>query len=71
VLPTCKLSTTFTLRGERHQTPNRLQTVLIEPDENRMRLTFHTELRCDKATLEVEQLEIALDQLSLAGEVRA
>jgi hypothetical protein len=71
VLPTCKLSTTFVLRGERHAQPNRLQTVLIEPDDNRMCLTFHTELRCDKAVLEVERLEIALEQLSLTGEVRA
>jgi hypothetical protein len=62
-LPICKLGTVFVLRGQRYPRPNHLQTVLIEPDENRLRLTFHTEFACDKLALEVERVEIAIETL--------
>jgi hypothetical protein len=66
-LPTVKLATTFVLAGQRHTQLNFLQTVLIEPDENRMRLTFHSEFPCDKLVLQVEAVEISLTSLGLAA----
>ena len=65
VLPTCTLEIAFVLRGERQVRPNRLQTVLFEPDDNRIRLTFHADFPCDKRALEVERAEIALLDLQL------
>jgi hypothetical protein len=65
VLPRCTLETVFVLCGERNVQPNRLQTVLIEPDENRMCLTFHADFPCDKLPLDVEFIEVSLIDLQL------
>ncbi|MDB4985157.1 MAG: hypothetical protein JWN04_335 [Myxococcaceae bacterium] len=65
VIPTLKLDTTFVLAGTKHPRPNHLQTVLIEPDDNRMRLTFHTEFPCDKKVLQVDAAEISIQSLDL------
>jgi hypothetical protein len=65
-LPACALETAFVLHGERHVQPNRLQTVLVEPDDNRLRLTFHADFPCDKRSLEVDRVEISLLDLQLS-----
>jgi hypothetical protein len=67
VLPQCAVMTAFVLRGERHVRPSHLQTVLLEPDENRLCLTYHADFPCDKAALAVERIEIGLDGLQLAA----
>jgi hypothetical protein len=64
-IPACALETRFSLRGQQHVAPNHLQTVLIEPDENRLRLTYHAEFACDKVALEVERVEVRLGSLDL------
>lgn len=66
ILPICTLETAFVLDGQRHMRPNRLQTVLIEPDDNRLCLTFHCDFPCDKRSLEVEHAEVSLQNLQLA-----
>ena len=60
------LETEFELRGERHAAPTQLQTVLLEPDDNRLRLTFHAQFVCDKLALEVRRIELRLQSLELA-----
>jgi hypothetical protein len=65
-IPTCLFETAFLLRGELHRTPCHLQTVLIEPDAMRLRLTFHSEFVCDKVALEVERIDLKLEQLDLS-----
>jgi hypothetical protein len=67
VLPRCTLETAFVLHGQRHVRPNRLQTVLVEPDENRLCLTFHSDFPCDKVPLDVETIEVALTGLQLTA----
>jgi hypothetical protein len=64
-IPTCLLETGFLLRGKRHQAPCHLQTVFIEPDAMRLRLTFHSQFVCDKVALEVETIDVKLDRLDL------
>jgi hypothetical protein len=64
-VPTCTIDAAFTLRGRSHAAPTHLQTVLIEPDENRLRLTYHTQFACDKQVLEVEQVKLSLQRLDL------
>jgi hypothetical protein len=62
-VPTLKLATSFVLARQRLPRPNHLQTIVLEPDENRIRLTFHAELPCDKKVLQVDAVEIRLDSL--------
>ena len=64
-LPRCRLEATFELRGQRNAAPVQLQTVVLEPDDNRMRLTFHTQFVCDKLALEVDRVELRLQSLEL------
>ena len=64
-VPSCALEAAFAVRRELHAVPMRLQTVLLEPDENRMRLTFHAQFVCDKLALEVERIELSLHSLDL------
>ncbi|HET8933331.1 MAG TPA: DUF2169 domain-containing protein [Polyangiales bacterium] len=64
-IPTCLLETAFMLRGELHRTACHLQTVFIEPDSKRLRLTFHTEFVCDKLALEVERIHLKLERLDV------
>jgi hypothetical protein len=64
-VPTCTLETAFVLRGQRHAAPVQLQTVLVEPDADRMRLTYHAHFVCDKLTLEIERVELRLQHLDV------
>ncbi|HEY6882363.1 MAG TPA: DUF2169 domain-containing protein [Polyangiales bacterium] len=64
-VPTVQLRTTFVIAGQKHERPNHLQTVLLEPDQQRMRLTFHAEIECDKRALQVEAVEVALASLTM------
>jgi hypothetical protein len=65
-LPACVLEAVFAVRGQSHPAPMQLQTVLIEPDEDRLRLTYHSQFVCDKLTLEVEQIKLRLQSLDLS-----
>jgi hypothetical protein len=65
-LPTCVLDAGFLLHGDRHGAPCLLQTVVIEPDDNRLRLTFHAQHVCDKQALEYERIEVKLSKLDLS-----
>jgi hypothetical protein len=67
VLPVCLLETDFVVRGERHARPCSLQTVLIEPDENRLRLTFHSELVCDRDLMFVDRIDVKLSRLAFTS----
>jgi hypothetical protein len=44
--------------GKREAPPVQLETVLIEPDEQRMSLTWRAALRCDKRALKIERIHI-------------
>ena len=44
-----------------------LETLLIEPDEERLYTTWRAAVRCDKQTLKVEEIVIDLNDLQHAG----
>jgi len=44
--------------GRRETPPVRLETVLIEPDEHRLSLTWRAALRCDKRALKLERIHV-------------
>ena len=45
-------------RWPREAPPVRLETLLLEPDEQRMSLTWRAALRCDKRALKIERIHI-------------
>jgi hypothetical protein len=67
VIPTCQLRADISVAGQVESPPLNLETVLIEPEENRLCLTWRCAITCDKKTLSVEQMDIHLDDLQLAG----
>jgi hypothetical protein len=44
--------------GKRETPPVQLETLLLEPDERRMSLTWRAALRCDKRALKIERIHI-------------
>jgi hypothetical protein len=57
-LPTCPLQATVLVAGERPEVSFHLETVLFEPDENRMSLSFRAAVRCDKRALRIRLVRI-------------
>jgi hypothetical protein len=47
-----------TVAGSRETPPMRLETILFEPDDDRMSLTWRAALRCDKRALRIERIHI-------------
>lgn len=50
-----------------HMPKLRLETVLIEPDANRLCLTWRAAVACDKATLCIEKASVEVDRMALAS----
>ena len=67
-LPICHMQTRVRIAGRDEEPPLRLETVLIEPDDRRLCLTWRAAVACDKQALKVESLEIAVDELDPSGE---
>jgi hypothetical protein len=44
--------------GRRETPVAQLETLLLEPDEKRMSLTWRAALRCDKRALKIERIHI-------------
>lgn len=65
ILPRCELSVRVRIAGRTETPPLNLETVLIEPDENRLCLSWRAALPCDKLTLKVE--EVVIEQTSRTG----
>jgi hypothetical protein len=65
-LPKCRLDLQITLAGKK-QTPSppSLETVLIEPDDNRVCLSWRSQLACDKQPLKVEKVHVNVAELNL------
>jgi hypothetical protein len=69
-LPSCRPRAAVTVAGAREQPEFALETILIEPDENRVCLSWRAEVRCDKKMLKVEKVNIdaiGMDGLSRSG----
>lgn len=66
-LPVCDLEAAVTVAGRTEEPPLYLETVLIEPDEERLCMTWRAALPCDKKALKVEEVEVGLQRLDLSG----
>jgi len=63
LLPVCRLTNKVKIKGNIEEPPLNLETVVIEPDEERLSLVWRSEIQCDKKTLDVEEVEIDLREL--------
>jgi hypothetical protein len=62
-LPRCALEVTVHTAGQIERPPMRLETVLLEPGEHRVCLTWRGAVSCDKRTLKVEKVRFAVNSL--------
>ena len=66
-VPVCRLDLKVRVAGKSEDLPVNLETVLIEPDEERLCLTWRGALPCDKKALKVEEIAVGLQALDFAG----
>src|SRR4029079_12069724 len=55
-LPTARPEAVVRIAGQTLSPPMHLETVLIEPDQDRVCLTWRATLACDKAALKIRQV---------------
>lgn len=65
-LPSVAVQVTYRLGGADQQRPANLDTVIIEPDANRVILVWRAALACDKSLLRVESITAAIDSGNVA-----
>jgi len=65
-VPTSPLHVAVSIAGSPQHPATNLETLLIEPDENRACLTWRAAVPCDRQVLKVEKIVIAM-----AGRSRA
>jgi len=65
VIPTCVFKLCIDVAGRRESPELRMETLLLEPDDDRFAITWRAALPCDKQVLKVERIEIELDRLSV------
>ncbi len=59
-LPACRLEAKVTVAGQTESPALNLETVLIEPEANRLCMTWRGAVPCDKKALKVEQIDVDL-----------
>jgi hypothetical protein len=64
-LPHCQPRADVQIAGSHESPLLNLETILIEPDENRICLSWRAQLSCDKKVLKVETVVIGVDRLDL------
>jgi hypothetical protein len=67
-VPRCQPRVDVTIAGVHDKPPSNLETVLIEPEENRVCVSWRAELPCDKKVHKVEEVTIEVDGLDLPQE---
>jgi hypothetical protein len=66
-LPRCRLDLRVALaRKELTPSPPALETVVIEPDDNRLCLSWRSQLPCDKRTLKVDAVHVNVAELTMS-----
>jgi hypothetical protein len=66
-LPRCRPSVAVNVDGTKERPPLRLETILLEPDDNRVCLSWRASLPCDKKVLKVKEVEVDVQGLDLDG----
>lgn len=64
-LPRCQLNIQVKVAGQTQQPPTNLETVLIEPEDNRLSLVWRASVPCDKKVLKVEEIVVDLASMQL------
>jgi hypothetical protein len=62
-LPVCELDVGVTIAGVLERPPMRLETVLLEPGDLRLSLTFRGAVTVDKQALHIEEVRVGLARL--------
>lgn len=68
-LPTCELGVGVTINGATETPQAHLETVLIEPEDNRLCMTWRGVVSCEKQTLKVELVSVELRNIKLQQKV--
>jgi hypothetical protein len=66
-LPVCELDVRVRVAGKVETPPMHLETVQIEPDDERLCLQWRGEVSCDKKLLRVEGVQVGLKKLQIEG----
>ncbi len=66
-LPTVVLDVSVSVSGRAETLEPRLETVLLEPDDERMSLVWRSALACDKEALAIEEVAVAMAACELDG----
>jgi hypothetical protein len=66
-LPRCRPSVVVNVDGTMERPPLQLETILLEPDDNRACLSWRASLPCDKKVLKIKEVEIDVEGLDLGG----
>jgi hypothetical protein len=61
-LPRCEIGIDVTLAGKKQRLVCRLETVVLEPTDERLSLSWRASLPVDKKMLKVEQVDVALER---------
>ncbi len=64
-LPVCSFSLNVRLAGAIQEPQLNLETVLLEPDEERLCMLWRAALPCDKQALKVEEIDVGLLDLQV------
>ena len=64
-IPACKFSNRVRVANRTEEPPLNLETVLIEPDDNRLSLVWRAALPCDKETLNIHEVEVNLLEIKI------
>jgi hypothetical protein len=67
-LPRCRFDARVALGGGNETLTPKLETVLIEPDDNRVCLTWRAELSCDKKVLGIKTVRVSVVELAIEKE---
>ena len=66
-LPQCVLNIAVKVAGQTQKPQANLETVLIEPDDERLCLVWKAEVPCDKKALKVEEIAVNVVGMKLNG----
>lgn len=65
ILPVCDLNIVVTMGGGKNMPKANLETVLLEPTDERLCLVWRAAVPCDKKALKVSQIDVELNKLTL------
>jgi hypothetical protein len=66
-VPRCRPSVAVNVDGTVERPPLQLETIVLEPDDNRVCLSWRASLPCDKKVLKVKEVAIDVQGLDLSG----